>query len=113
MWTAAGGTSFRILESNATPLGIGATYTTGAFVVAEATHVVGSVNADKDGILYADFSPDGTVWNSSGNTDYTANSQLGFKIPVLGQYIRMRFENDSGFAQASFAFEMNAICLRF
>ena len=112
MWTAAGGTSFRVLEKNSTPLGIGATYTTADFIISESTHVVGSVIADTTGVLHADFSADGISWNSTGNTEYIANVQLGFKIPVLGEYFRMRFVNDSGVGQTSFSFEMSAISLR-
>ena len=91
-----------LLNSTATPLGDGATYTGAAFSVETYGRIVGSVYSDRAGTLYIDQRNDGTNWDVVSSFTYTAADTMGFSVEVVGTEARVRFTNSAGAAQTTF-----------
>lgn len=90
--TSAGNTS-------TTPLADGVTFT-GAAELTARTDVMVVVKTDQNGVLYVEFSPDGTNWDTSLSFQYNTGRINAPHIFETGnRYIRVRFENNSGSAQ--------------
>jgi len=89
-------------NSSTTPLTNGSTFTgTGELNV--STDVMLYVYADQNGVLYAEFSQDGTNWDTSLSFQYRTDRINPPHILVKGyRYYRTRFTNDSGSDQTEF-----------
>jgi len=90
-----------IIDSTATALGIGATYTGAAFNVEEYGKIIGVCLADQDGTLYVDQRSDGTNWDSRETLAYVASDPMGFVVEVMGNEARIVFTNGA-VAQTTF-----------
>ncbi|MBF31897.1 MAG: hypothetical protein CL529_12070 [Aequorivita sp.] len=89
--TSTGNTSTAILTNGSTFTGTGEKN--------QDSHFGVSVKTDQDGILYTDFSNDGTNWDSTfpPNGFQVTGGIHEFHTGVkLGRYFRVRFYNDSG-----------------
>lgn len=86
-------------SSTTTPLASLATFTGTATDVSAYNSVTLAVLTDQDGILYAEFSPDGTNWDSSLTFKIKANLNEVHRLTVTRQYFRARIYNSSASAQ--------------
>ena len=91
-----------LLDSTATPLGDGATYTGAPFSVEDYGVIVGSVYSNRTGTLYIDQMNDGINYDAISTYAYVGGNYDGFVVPVVGTLARVRFTNLAGAAQTSF-----------
>jgi hypothetical protein len=84
-----------------TPLNAGATYT-GTAEQNLANEAFVSVKTDQNGTLYAEFSIDGTNWDSSLSYSVTASTNEIHRFIKGARYIRIRFTNTSASNQTYF-----------
>lgn len=77
----------------------GQTFTGIATDVSKYPSVVVALKTDQDGLLYVDFSPDSTNWDSTLTFTVAASTNEVHKITVTRKYFRLRVYNDSGFDQ--------------
>jgi len=85
-----------------TPLSNGSTFT-GTGEIDKHSHFGISMKTDVDGILYTDFSNDGTNWDSTfppAGFQVTGGIHEFHTGVKLGRYFRVRFLNDSGSDQS-------------
>lgn len=81
--------------STATPLNTATTFTSAAEDVSAHPSIIVSCKTDQDGILYIDFSTDGTNWDSTLTYTITANTNEAHRLTVTKQYARVRLSNTS------------------
>lgn len=81
--------------STATALNTGITFTSAAEDVSNHASLVVACKADQDGILYVDFSTDGTNWDSVLSFNVSASVNEAHRLTVTRQYARVRFTNTS------------------
>jgi len=79
------------LDYDNTPRNATLVYTSNTHVVSHFRYIVGHVFSDQDGIQYVEFSRDGTNWYGQGECAYTGGDNKGYQVPVLGNYMRVRF----------------------
>jgi hypothetical protein len=90
-----------VLGSDNTPLAPSASFV-GPTTFYEGFHAVsGLCEADQDGVLMIEYSPDGTNWYGETSTQYIANDRLNFSVLITTPYWRIRFVNGIN-AQGSF-----------
>lgn len=90
------------LNTSTTPLGIGGSFT-GTENINDYPDIGVTLATDQIGVLYLEFSPDGTNWDSSISIPYDPNEIFAPAIySCLPRYQRVRFENTSGVAQTYF-----------
>lgn len=82
-------------SSTATPLNAAATFPGTSVDVSGFASVVVSCKTDQDGTLYAEFSPDGTNWDSSLPFAVLAGQNEIHRLTVTRKYFRARFTNTS------------------
>jgi hypothetical protein len=82
-------------NSTTTPLNAAATFTGTAVDVSGFPSVVVACKTDQEGVLYAEFSPDGTNWDSSLPFVVLAESNEIHRLTVTRKYFRARFTNTS------------------
>lgn len=85
-----------VLNATTTPLNDGATYTGTSENVIGFSSIVVTVKTDQNGLLYIDFSPDGTNWDSTLSFVITASTNEVHRITVSRSYYRIRILNNSG-----------------
>lgn len=56
-------------------------------------YIIGTVYADEDGTLRVQFDDGSDKWDGEETRDYTANENLGFKVPVVSSYHRIVYDN--------------------
>ena len=83
-------------NSTTSALNNGATFTGTATDVSAYPSVVVAVKTDQNGMLYIDFSPDGTNWDSTLSFDIEASINEVHRITVTRKYFRIRIYNNSG-----------------
>jgi hypothetical protein len=83
-------------NSTNTPLNNNATFTGTATDVVSYPSVVVACRTDQKGLLYVDFSPDGTNWDSTLTFVVATNTNEVHRITVTRKYFRVRFFNNSG-----------------
>ena len=91
-------------NSSVIPLGIGGVFTGSAFEVTNYTSInvnVASDVASATNGVKVEFSPDGTNWDHSHSTTYTAVSGVGYAFNTEFKYARVVYTN-GGSAQAYF-----------
>lgn len=92
-------------NSTTTPLNNNTTFTgTGTDVSAYPSVVVACLT-DQNGILYVDFSPNNTNWDSTLSFTLTANVNEVHRITVTRRYYRARVFNNSGANQTFLRFQ--------
>lgn len=79
-----------------TPLNNGQTFTGVATDVSRYSSVVIAVKSDQDGLVYVDFSPDGTNWDSTLTFTMAANVNEVHRITITRKFFRLRIFNNSG-----------------
>jgi len=82
-------------NSTATPLNSAATFTGTAEDVSKYNSLIFSCKADQHGTIYAEFSSDGTNWDSSLAFELYANVNEVHRLTVSKKYFRIRLTNDS------------------
>lgn len=91
-------------NSTTTSLANGATFTGEWYDVTKQgySNVVCIVFSDKSGLLYIDFSIDGSTTDETHT--YSVSSNIGAKeiITLSSKYMRVRFTNNSGSSQSTF-----------
>lgn len=100
----------KVLDGNSSSatLNAGATYTGTAVSVEKYGSVVIAVKTDQNGTLYADFSSDGTNWDSSLPYAVVADSNDVHRLTVTRKYFRVRFTNTSASNQTYFRLQCMA-----
>ncbi len=88
-------------NSSEEPLANGETFT-GAGQLDHRNDVLIAVKTDQAGVLYADFSPDGTNWDSSLTFNISAGINEIHRLVKGTRYYRTRFTNNSGEDQTYF-----------
>ena len=83
------------LGSTTTPLGGGGVFPGPTTFVDGWVVVTGTVFADQDGYISVQHSHDGVNWDGETVTEYTANDEVNFVVPLNAAYFRMRFINDA------------------
>jgi hypothetical protein len=86
-------------NSTAVALGIGATFTGVATDVSAYSAIGFSCKTDQSGTLQAQYSTDGTNWDSTLTYNVTANLNEVHTLENTKQYFRIVFNNTSGSAQ--------------
>jgi len=88
-----------LYNNSTTPLNSSSTFT-GVTELNAYSHVMVTIKTDKVGVLYLEFSPDGTNWDSKIQIDYDPNS-INPPQPLLKgpRHYRTRFENTESSAQ--------------
>lgn len=81
--------------SSATALNTGVTFTSASEDVSTHASLVVACKTDQNGILYVDFSIDGTNWDSTLTFTITANVPEAHRLTVTRQYARVRMANTS------------------
>jgi hypothetical protein len=89
------GNKVSFLNSTTTALNTLATFTGVWEDVSQFNSVVASAKTDKDGILYIDFSPDGTNLDSTLTFTNSASINEVHRVTVTRKYCRIRFYNSS------------------
>jgi hypothetical protein len=85
-----------VVNSSITPLTSGSTFT-GTAELNDISDVLVYVTTDQNGVLYCEFSSDGTNWDTSLSFQYDTARINPPHILVKGpRYFRVRFENNSG-----------------
>lgn len=82
-------------NSTSTPLNVGATFTGTATDVSDYNALVFSCKTDQVGTIYAEFSTDGTNWDSSLPFEVYAGVNEVHRLTISKQYFRIRLTNDS------------------
>ena len=82
-------------NSTTTPLNAGDTFTGTGVDVSVFPSVVVAVKTDQDGILYIDFSPDNSNWDSTLSFNLTSGTNEVHRITITRQYFRIRISNTS------------------
>lgn len=72
-----------------------ATFTGTGFDVSGFSATSTTVNADQDGTLYIEYSWDNSNWNAQASYPYTANDNMGVRVPLIAPYARVVFTNGS------------------
>lgn len=87
----------RVLSENSstTPLNAAATFTGTGVDVSSFASVVLSVLTDQAGVMYADFSPDGTNWDSTLTYAVAAGVNETHRLTVTSRFFRVRVINSS------------------
>ena len=87
----------RVLSENSstTPLNAAATFTGTGVDVSSFASVVLSVLTDQAGVMYADFSPDGTNWDSTLTYAVAAGVNETRRLTVTCRFFRVRVTNSS------------------
>jgi len=83
------------VNSTSTPLNSGATFTGTAEDVGVFNSLVFSCKSDQHGTLYAEFSSDGTNWDSSLAFEIYAGINEVHRLTISKKYFRIRLTNDS------------------
>lgn len=83
------------VNSTATPLNAGITFTGTGEDVLQANSVVVTALTDQAGTLYIEFSSDNTNWDSSLSFAIVASTNDVHRITVTRRYCRVRFTNTS------------------
>lgn len=83
-------------------LDAGATYTGTAVNVSSYSSIVVAVKTDQAGTVYAEFSQDGTNWDSSLSSSVAAGVNEVHRYTITRPYFRARFTNTSGSNQTYF-----------
>lgn len=99
--TSRGGT-ISTLNSSTTSLDNGQTFTGTGEDVSQFGSIVCAVKTDQSGVLYIEFSPDNTNWDSSLSYSVDANVNEVHRLSVTREYLRIRFTNNSGSNQTYF-----------
>lgn len=94
------------VNSSATAINAGQTFTGEAEDVSSYNAVVFSVKTDQDGVLYAEFSTDATNWDSSIPYFVAASQNEVHKLTVTRKYFRIRFTNSSASNQTAFRLQV-------
>lgn len=87
------------VNSTSTPLNTLTTFTGTAEDVSAYASVAFSCKTDQDGVLYFDFSTDGSAWDSTLTYNVTANINEAHRLTVTKKYFRIRFYNSSAVNQ--------------
>ena len=87
-----------VLTNNSTTAALNnaATFTGTADNVSFWDSIVIAIKTDQSGVLYADFSPDGTNWDSTLTYTITAGVNEVHRLTVTRAYFRIRIYNNSG-----------------
>lgn len=80
----------------------GATWTGVPTDVSLYNSLVFSVKTDQSGILYVEFSPDGTNWDSILSYSVSAGISKSRRLTITRKWARLRFTNNSGAEQTYF-----------
>jgi hypothetical protein len=86
------------IANTTTALGIGATYTSAAFIVDQFRFVKGTLKTDQAGTLYIDQGGSAANWDNVDSFAIVAGTGFGFKLPIVAKYVRFRIIN-GGVAQ--------------
>lgn len=89
-------------SSSSTTLTAGSTFTGTSTDVLQYGDITLACLTDKDGTLYAEFSNDGTNWDSSLNYSVKANVNESHRLTRTRRYFRARFTNTSATDQTFF-----------
>lgn len=89
-------------NSSTATLANGATFTGVGEDVSAYGSVTCAVKTDVSGLLYLEFSPDNSTWDSSLTYKVAAATNEVHRLSVTRQYYRARFTNDSGGGQGYF-----------
>lgn len=84
-----------VQNSSSQALDAGQTYTGTSFDARSYNSLIVSLKTDQQGILYVDFSVDGTNWDSTLNFDVAASTNEVHRITISRRYFRVRFTNTS------------------
>jgi hypothetical protein len=90
------------VNSSATPLNAGATFTGTGEDVSGFNSVVVAAKTDQDGTMYVEFSPDNTNWDSSLSQGVAAGTNEVHRFTITRRYFRLRFTNTSASNQTYF-----------
>lgn len=90
------------LNSSTTALSAGATFTGGWQFADDFPSLILAVKTDQAGVLYLDFSPDGTNVDSTLSYDVAAATNEVHRVTVTREYFRVRFTNTSASPQTYF-----------
>lgn len=82
-------------NSTSVALNSGATFTGTSEDVSRYNSLAFSCNTDQNGTLYAEFSTDGTNWDSSLNYPINANINEVHRLTISKKYFRVRITNTS------------------
>jgi hypothetical protein len=82
-------------NSTASALNSGATWVGTATDVSAYASVVVSCKTDSSGVVYAEFSTDGTNWDSSLSFSVTSGLNEVHRLTITRRYFRARFSNTS------------------
>lgn len=83
-------------NSTTTPLNNAATFTGTAEDVSKYPSVTAACKTDQGGLMYMEFSPDGTNWDSSLPFTVAAGVNEFHRLSVTRKYFRCRLYNNSG-----------------
>jgi hypothetical protein len=83
------------------PLGAGASYTGIDVIASEQSYIIGIAFSDVAGTLYIEQSITSINWDNIDTIAVGAGVGVGFRIPVIAPYVRLRFVN-GGLAQTTF-----------
>lgn len=95
-------------NSSTAALNSAATFTGTSSDVLQFPSVVLAVKTDQPGTLYAEFSPDGTNWDSSLSFVVAADTNEVHRLTVTRRYFRARFTNTSTSNQTYFRLQCMA-----
>lgn len=87
----AGGRALK--ASTTTALTANASYTSDAFDITYAAHIVGYVFADVGGDLYIEQSPDGSNWDIVETINVVPNKGMVFRVECVTTNARVRYVN--------------------
>jgi len=82
-------------NSTSVALNAGATFTGTATNVTQFPSIVVAVKTDQQGIIYVDFSSDGTNWDSTLTSSVSASTSDVHRYTVIRKFFRIRFTNSS------------------
>ncbi len=82
-------------NSSSITLGAGATFTGVAVDISAFSSVVLACKTDRDGYLYAEFSPDGSNWDSILQFTVAADTNEVHRLSVSRKFFRVRMTNTS------------------
>lgn len=92
-----------VKNSSTTALNDGQTFTGTAEQITQWPSLFVFVNTDQNGVLYVEFSTNGTNWETSLSFQYnTGRINPPHIFEIGGRFVRIRFENNSGSNQTYF-----------
>jgi hypothetical protein len=97
--TGLGGGIVSTLNSTVIPLNNGDTFTGTGEDVSAYSSVCVTCKTDQSGLLYIEFSPDNTNWDSILTFNIAANTNEVHRITISRKYYRCRMYNNSGVNQ--------------